>query len=83
MSSVIVIVDSMAITNLIADIQRSSGGNTSNPIVRLLASENQNIVGQVLTSISQQFNRMNEENIAEAISSQSRNHTLLSIVCSF
>jgi len=76
MSSVIVIADSVGMTNLITDIQSSSGGNTSNPIVQLLASGNQNIVGQVLTSVSQQFNRMNEEIIDRAVSSQSRYHTL-------
>lgn len=85
-SSVIVIADTMEMTNLIKDIQSSSGGNTSNPLVQLLASGNQNIVGQVLTSVSQQFNRMNEEIIDRAVSSQPRNHPaniLMLIVCSF
>ena len=84
MSSVIVIADSAGMMNLITDIQSSSGGDTSNPIVQLLASGNQNIVGQVLTSVSQQFNRINEDSIDRAVSSQSRNHPAnILIVCSF
>ena len=40
-----------------------------NPLVRLLSSRNPNIVGQVLNSVSQQLNRMNNQTIEEAISS--------------
>ena len=69
-SSVIVIADTMEVTNLIMDVQSSSGGNTNSPLVQLLASGNQNIVGQVLTSVSQQFTRMNDEFINQAVFSQ-------------
>jgi len=43
--------------------------STNNPIVNLLASGNQNIIGQVLTSLSQEFNKMNTENVDKAVSS--------------
>ena len=70
MSSVTVLPDSVGIANLINDIQSSSGGITTNPIVQLLASGNQNIVGQVIISLSQQFNKMNNENVDTAVSSK-------------
>jgi len=70
MSSVTILPDSVGIANLINDVQSSSGGTTTNPIVLLLASENQNIVGQLITSLSQQFNKMNNENIDKAVSSK-------------
>ena len=69
-SAVTVIPDSVGIANLINDIQSSPGGITTNPIVQLLAGGNQNIVGQVITSLSQQFNKMNNENIDKAVSSR-------------
>ena len=62
-------------TNLIHDIQTSSNGDTTNPIIQLLASGNQNIVGQVLTSISQQFNQMNNDLVDKAVSSKSSLNT--------
>ena len=66
MSSVSVLADSAAIINLVNDIQHSPARN---PILQLLASGNQNVVGQVITSVSLQFNQMNNENIDQAISS--------------
>lgn len=69
-SSVHVLPDSLAITNLINDLKNSSNSLTSNPIVRLLAGGNQNTVGQVITALSQQFNKMNEENLVNAVSSR-------------
>ncbi|CAF4358645.1 unnamed protein product, partial [Adineta steineri] len=59
LSSVTVISDSIGITNLINDIQNSPNQLTTNPISQLLASGNQNIVAQVITSLSQQFNKIN------------------------
>jgi len=70
-SSVSVTPDTVGIANLINDIQGPSGGVTTNPIVQLLASGNQNIVGQVIASLSQQFNQMNSENLNTAVSSKS------------
>ncbi|CAF4054709.1 unnamed protein product [Adineta steineri] len=68
LSSVTVTSDSIGITSLLNDIQNSPNQLTTNPIIQLLASGNQNIIGQVITSISQQFNRMNNKNIDQAIS---------------
>ncbi|CAF4247134.1 unnamed protein product, partial [Adineta steineri] len=68
LSSVTVTSDSIGIMNLINDIQNSSNQLTTNPIIQLLASGNQNIIGQVITSLSQQFNNINNENINQAIS---------------
>ncbi|CAF3751894.1 unnamed protein product, partial [Rotaria sp. Silwood1] len=68
MSSVSVVPDSSAITNLINNLQSSSNSIQNNPIVQLLASGNQNIVGQVITSVSQQFNKMNSESLDNAAS---------------
>ena len=50
-------------------LQNSSNGLTNNPIVQLLAGGDQNTVGQLLISLSLQFDRMNNENIENAVSS--------------
>jgi len=68
-SSVSVIPDSTGITDLINTLQNSPNEITNNPIVRLLASQNQNIVGQIITSLSQQFNQINNESVNKAASS--------------
>lgn len=67
-STVTVVPDSAGTTDLINSIQSSSNRKTSNPIIQLLASGDQNTVGQVLTSLSQQFNNMNNENVDKAVS---------------
>ncbi|CAF0859705.1 unnamed protein product [Rotaria sordida] len=68
-SSVSVISDFVEINDLINKIQSSSNEITNNPIVQLLYSGNQNIVGQIITSLSQYFNQMNTENVDDAVSS--------------
>jgi hypothetical protein len=70
MSSIIVVPDSTGINDLINSLQGSSNTITNNPIAQLLASENQNIVGQLITSLSQQFNKMNDESVENAVSSK-------------
>lgn len=70
-SSVTVIPDSEGINDLMNNIQSSSNSINNNPIVRLLASGNQNTVGQILTSLSQQFNKMNNQSLNQAVSSKS------------
>ncbi|UJR06650.1 hypothetical protein I4U23_010936 [Adineta vaga] len=67
LSSVTVYPDTIAVANLINDIQNSSKRSNGNSIIQLLASGNQNLLGQLLTSVSQQFNQMNEENLNEAV----------------
>ena len=70
MSSVGVRADSLGIADLMSSLQSSSNGLTNNPIVQLLAGGDQNTVGQVLTSLSQQFNQMNSRSIENAVSSE-------------
>ncbi len=72
MTSVIVTPDSSSISDLINIFQTSTNLLTTNPIVQLLSSGNQNTVGQILTSISQQFNKMNSESLETAVSSKYR-----------
>ncbi|CAF4156054.1 unnamed protein product, partial [Adineta steineri] len=68
-SSVNVIADSVTINDLIDKITNLSSTITNNPIVRLLSSGNQNVVGQIMTSLSQEFNQINNDNLDKAISS--------------
>lgn len=69
-SSVTVIPDLVEISNLINDLQSLSNRKTNNPIVQLLATGNQNTVGQLITSLSQEFNKMNSESIDKAVLSK-------------
>jgi hypothetical protein len=69
MSSVSVIPDIAGINNLINNLQVSTSAVNNNPIVQLLAGENQNTVGQIITSLSQVFNKMNTQNLENAVSS--------------
>lgn len=70
-SSIYVLPDSTGIKDLISDLQSTSSNTatTINPITQLLASGNQNTIGQVISSISQQFNTRNNESMNNAISS--------------
>ncbi|CAF4311337.1 unnamed protein product, partial [Adineta steineri] len=67
-SSVSVTKDFATINDLIDKITNSSSTITNNPIVRLLSSGNQNVVGQMIISLSQDFNQMSSENLDKAIS---------------
>ncbi len=69
LSSPIVVPDTAAINSLIEDLQVSTSATNNNPIVQLLASGNQNDVGQVITSLSQVFNTMNTQSLNKAVSS--------------
>ena len=69
LSSVTVTTDVQSLNDLISTIQSSSSLST-NPSIQLLASGNQNTVGQLITSFSQQFNRMHSEQLDMARSSQ-------------
>lgn len=69
-SSVLVSPDTVAIDRLINGIQSSSTGLTSNPLVQLLSSGNQNLVSQVITSVSQQINTMSTDTIDQATQSE-------------
>jgi hypothetical protein len=69
-SSPSVVPDTTEINNLIDNIQVSTNAANNNPIVQLLASGNQNVVGQVITSLSQVFNTMNAKSLDNAVSSK-------------
>ena len=69
MDSLIVSIDSEEMQNFMDSFQGSADDLRRNPIIQLLSSGNQNVVGQVLSSVSQQFNRMNSENVDTAVSS--------------
>lgn len=77
MSPMIVSVNYVQINHFISSFQTSSDTINSNSLVQLLFSENQNVVGQILTSLSQQFNRMNDENVETAVSSKSSHVSLM------
>ncbi|CAF3754605.1 unnamed protein product [Adineta steineri] len=67
-SSVNIIADMAIINDLIDKITNSSSTITNNAIVRLLSSGNQNVVGQMIISLSQELNQMSSENLDKAIS---------------
>ncbi|CAF4252796.1 unnamed protein product [Adineta steineri] len=67
-TSVNIMADTAIMNDLIDKITNSSSTITNNPIVRLLSSGNQNVVGQMIISLSQEFNQMNSENLHKAIS---------------
>ena len=65
-SSVHIRADTIAINGLIEGMTSLSSQSTNNALVQLLSSGNQNTVGQVIASVSQQVNRMNSDNINRA-----------------
>ena len=69
LSSISVLPDSTDLNNLIDRLSSSSNGSTTNPSVRLLSAGNTNTVGQLINSLSQQLNQMNNENLNNALSS--------------
>jgi type VI protein secretion system component VasK len=70
MQSVTVVPDAVVIANLVNDVQQSSIRAVSNPIIELLASGNQNAIAQVITSLSQVFNKMSSEMTNSAVASK-------------
>lgn len=67
LSSVIVRPDLIEIKQFINQVEHSPSNLPNNTIARLLASENQNIVTQVMNSLSHQLNEMNIESIDRAV----------------
>ena len=63
-TSVTVLPDTISIANLMSTFQNSS---TTNPIIRLLFGANQNTAAQILTSLSQQLNKINNDSLNTAI----------------
>ncbi|CAF1454324.1 unnamed protein product [Rotaria sp. Silwood1] len=64
MSSIIVTPDWKKMESLLGNLQNS----TNDAFIQMLASGNQNMVSQIVTSLSQQFNTMNNQAIETAIS---------------
>ena len=70
-SPVVVEADSAEINSLVDVMQQSSIATmNTNPTVQLLSSGNPNLIGQILTSISQAFNEMNTQQVASAVTSE-------------
>jgi hypothetical protein len=70
-SSVLIETDLTEIDEFINSFQTS----TMNSFVQKLASGNQNTISQVITSFSQQFNRINNQAIETALSSKYIHHS--------
>jgi hypothetical protein len=70
MQSLVVMLDSTAIDALINVLQPPSNGATTNPIIQLLVGGNQNTVGQLITSVSQVLNEMNNQNVQTAVAGE-------------
>ncbi len=75
-SSVVVVSDSEGINKLVDILQTSSSRLTNNPLVQILASGNQNMVGQVISSLSQEFNKINNQTVENAVASEDINYDL-------
>ena len=71
LTSVQVESDVSTISQLIYFFENSPTSLSTNSLIQLLSSENQNTIGQILTSISQQFNRININLMNNAVSSKS------------
>ncbi|CAF1302442.1 unnamed protein product [Adineta ricciae] len=67
LSSVTVLSDLTGINDLVNSIQSSSDNSANSPLLQLLASGNPNTVGQILSSVSQQFNKINNESVNKAV----------------
>jgi hypothetical protein len=77
--SVVVRIDSDEIDHFLLSLQSSiavadtsvpSSTLNNNPLVQILSSGNQNAVGQVLSSLSQQFNEVNAQALQTAADSE-------------
>ena len=70
-SSITVIVDTAGIDSLVDVLQQTKEETiNSNPMIQLLAGGNQNTIGQVLMSVSQVFNQINNQQMERAVSSK-------------
>ena len=69
-SVIVTMGDPEELANLIENIQNSNNEMNNNPFIRILSSGNQNRVGQIISSLSQQFNQINSQSQQNAIESQ-------------
>ena len=79
LSTVVVTVDASSITQFVDALANSVGTLATNPLARLLSSGNQNTVAQVIISLSQQLNRIDEHSLTDALSSIGTTLTILSL----
>jgi hypothetical protein len=75
---VVVRADSGEVEQLIQSLQTSSNTPSNSPLVQILSSGNQNAVGQVLSSLSQQFNDINTQALQSAADREFHNQTAAS-----
>jgi REJ domain len=67
LTSIVVRPDSGALDDLLTQLEDPSNGSTNNPFIELLSKGNGNTVGQVITSLSQQLNHNNKQNLQDAV----------------
>ena len=70
LSMVVITVDTSSIRQLVEQLYNSTSTLTSDPLVRLLSSGNQNTVAQLITSMSQYFNQIDKLAVDDALSSK-------------
>ena len=69
-SSVVVISDCDRIMNLVKILQTPNNQINKHPLARILANGNQNNVDQIIISLSQRFNQINQQTIHDALASK-------------
>jgi hypothetical protein len=80
MEPVFVTSDSTSINTLIDVLKNPANISGNNPLLQALASGNQNTVGQAVTSLSQEFNKINRQNLATAVASMNHIFILSKII---
>jgi hypothetical protein len=70
LSAVNVTVDVSSINQLVDHLSSPTICPATSPLVQLLSTGNQNIVAQLVTSLSQHFNQIDGKNIGDAVSSE-------------
>ena len=79
LGSVIVVSDTAEIDNLFSALsQPNTGSLNTNPTVQLLSSGNPNVVGQVISAVSQILNDINTEQLQSVAS---RSYFILTYFC--
>lgn len=71
MPSIVVESDFQSINRLIDDLQNNVDQLSNNQFVQILSTQNQNMVNQILTAVSQTTNDLNEQALNQALSSNS------------
>ena len=77
LTSVSVIVDWTSVNNLIDTLEESPNALTNQSLIRLLSSGIQNVVSQIISSISKELNRINDESLEQAIHSKASRSSIV------